>query len=97
LSQVWACEFFTIVSLRFRVLYGFVMLALERRAIVHVGVTEHPTAEWTAQRVVEAIGDRARRTPSAWRNRPADLAAFSGDDPVAPGRVLAPEPADQCA
>jgi transposase InsO family protein len=58
LSQVWACDFFTIVSLRFRVLYGFVILALERRAIVHVGVTEHPTAHWTAQRVVEAIGDR---------------------------------------
>jgi hypothetical protein len=42
---------------RFRVLYGFVILALERRAIVHVGVTEHPTAQWTAQRLAEAIGD----------------------------------------
>ena len=47
----------TIVSLRFHVLYGFVILALERRAILHVGVTEQPTAEWAAQRVVEAIGD----------------------------------------
>jgi transposase InsO family protein len=35
-----------------------VILALERRTIVHVGVTEHPTVEWTAQRVVEAIDDR---------------------------------------
>src|SRR5260370_551085 len=31
LSQTWACDFFTIVSLRCRVLYGFVILALERR------------------------------------------------------------------
>jgi transposase InsO family protein len=58
LSQTWACDFFIIVSLRFRVLYGFVILALERREIVHVGVTEHPTAEWVAQRVVETIGER---------------------------------------
>jgi hypothetical protein len=57
-AQVWACDFFTIVSVRFRVLYGFVILSLERRKIVHVGVTEHPTAAWAAQRVVEAIGDR---------------------------------------
>jgi hypothetical protein len=31
LSQIWACDFFTIVSLRFQVLYGFVIVALERR------------------------------------------------------------------
>ncbi len=45
----------TVVSIRFRVLYGFVILSLERRVIVHVGVTEHPTAAWAAQRVVEVI------------------------------------------
>ena len=38
-----------------------VMLALERRTIVHIGVTRHPTAEWSAQRVAEAIGDRTPR------------------------------------
>jgi transposase InsO family protein len=59
LSQIWACDFFTIVSLRFQVLYGFVIIALERRQIMHVGVTAHPTAEWAAQRVVEAIHDGA--------------------------------------
>ena len=58
LSQIWACDFFTIVSLRFQVLYGFVIIALERRQIVHVGVTAHPTAEWAAQRVIEAVGNR---------------------------------------
>src|SRR5262249_34984213 len=33
----------------------------------------------------------------AWQNRPAELAAFGGDDLLAPGRVLSPEPADQLA
>ncbi len=32
------------------------MLTLERRRILHVNVTAHPTAEWTAQQIVEAVG-----------------------------------------
>jgi len=33
------------------------VLWLGRRRIVHVGVTEHPTAEWAAQRLVEAAAE----------------------------------------
>jgi transposase InsO family protein len=33
----------------------FIMLAHERRRIVHFNVTEHPTAQWTAQQIVEAF------------------------------------------
>jgi hypothetical protein len=40
-------------------LYGFAILALERRQIMHVGVPAHPTAERAAHRVVEAVRDRA--------------------------------------
>lgn len=38
-------------------LYVFVVLSLERRRLVHLGVTEHPTAVWSAQRLVEAVAD----------------------------------------
>ncbi len=41
-SQVWACDFFTVVTVHFQPLYAFVVISLERRAIVHVGVTAHP-------------------------------------------------------
>jgi len=40
------------------VLYVFLVLEHKRRKVLHFGATEHPTAEWTAQRVVEAFADR---------------------------------------
>jgi putative transposase len=57
LKETWACDFLVVVTARFRTLYVFVVLSLGRRRIIHVGVTEHPTATWTAQRMVEAVGD----------------------------------------
>jgi putative transposase len=50
-----ACDFFTVPTVTCRVLFVLVILAHERRWIVHVNVTEHPTAQWTAQQVVEAF------------------------------------------
>jgi hypothetical protein len=38
----------------FRVLFVFVVLSHDRRRIVHVNVTAHPTAAWTAQELREA-------------------------------------------
>jgi hypothetical protein len=60
-SQAWACDFFTVVTVHFRTLYGFVVTSLERRRIVHVGVTAHPTGAWVAQRMIEAVGDTPPR------------------------------------
>ena len=48
-------DFFTVPTVRFRVLFVFVVLAHDRRRIVHFNVTEHPTAQWTAQQIVEAF------------------------------------------
>ena len=36
----------------FRVLYCFVVMAHDRRRILHVNVTDRPTAEWTARQIV---------------------------------------------
>ena len=33
----------------------FIMLSHDRRHIVHFNVTAHPTAQWTAQQLVEAF------------------------------------------
>jgi putative transposase len=37
------------------VLLGLVVLRHQRRQVVHFGVTENPTAQWTAQQIVEAV------------------------------------------
>jgi putative transposase len=50
-------DFFTVPTATFRVLFVLIVLAHDRRRIVHFNVTDHPTAEWTAQQMVEAIGD----------------------------------------
>ena len=39
----------------FRVLFVFILLAHDRRRIVQVNITEHPTAPWTAQQLIEAF------------------------------------------
>jgi putative transposase len=50
-----SCDFFTVPTVTCKVLFVFVILAHERRRIMHVNVTEHPTAQWTAQQIVEAF------------------------------------------
>jgi len=42
-------------TIRFQILYVFLVLAHERHRIPHFGVTAHPTAEWTAQQLREAF------------------------------------------
>jgi len=48
-------DFFVVPTIRFQVLYVFLVLAHERRRILHFAVTAHPTAEWTAQQMREAF------------------------------------------
>jgi putative transposase len=50
-SQIMAADFFVVPTITFRLLFVLVILAHDRRRIVHVAVTEHPTAAWTAQQL----------------------------------------------
>jgi putative transposase len=54
-QQLVSIDFFTVPTIRFRVLYVFLVLAHDRRRILHFNVTAHPTAEWTAQQLREAF------------------------------------------
>ena len=66
----------------FRVLFVFVVLLHERRRMVHFGLTEHPTQEWTMQQLRKAFPwDQAPRY--VLRDRDAiygrDFAAMTRD------------------
>src|SRR5215469_12199394 len=54
-QQLVSIDFFTVPTLRFQVLYVFLVLAHDRRRILHFNVTAHPTAEWTGQQLREAF------------------------------------------
>jgi len=53
--EIAAIDFFTVVTLNFRILICFVVLRHHQRTVVHFNVTSHPTARWTAQQIVEAF------------------------------------------
>jgi len=55
IKSMVSIDFFTVPTIRFQVLYGFLVLAHNRRQIVHFNVTAHPTAEWTVQQLREAF------------------------------------------
>jgi putative transposase len=48
-------DFFTVPTARLRVLFVLVVLAHHRRRVLHCNVTEHPTAAWTAQQIVDTF------------------------------------------
>jgi putative transposase len=55
LKSLVSVDFFTVPTIRFQILYVFLVLAHERRRIVHFAFTAHPTAEWTANQLREAF------------------------------------------
>jgi putative transposase len=61
-GQIVAADFLVVPTATCRLLFVLVLLAHDRRRIVHVAVTSHPTAAWTAQQFREAFPwDRAPR------------------------------------
>ena len=56
-SQIMAADLFVVPTVTFRLLFVLVILEHEDRQIVHVAVTEHPTAAWTAQQLRNAFSE----------------------------------------
>jgi transposase InsO family protein len=48
-------DLFAVPALRFEVLFVLIVLAHDRRRVLHFNITPQPTAEWTAQQVVETF------------------------------------------
>jgi putative transposase len=69
LASAASMDFFTVPTLTGRMLFVLVILSHQRRRIVHVNVTAHPTALWAAQQVVDAFPDD---TAPRWLHRDRD-------------------------
>ena len=91
--DIAATDLFVAPTIGFDLLYVLVIVRLERRKLVWINVTPHPTAEWIARQVTEAfpwdeaprylIRDRDRAYGAAFTHR---LRAMGiRDKPIAPG------------
>jgi len=91
--DIAAMDLFVAPTIGFDLLYVLVIIRLERRNLVWINVTPHPTAEWIARQVTEAfpwdeaprylIRDRDRAYGAAFTHR---LRAIGiRDKPIAPG------------
>jgi putative transposase len=94
-------DFFTVPTARLRVLFVFVVLAHDRRRVLHFNVTEHPTAAWAAQQIVDAfpndsapaylLRDRDQVYGQQFRHRVKGMGIEeSSRRHTAPGRTLLP-------
>jgi transposase InsO family protein len=54
-AQIAAIDLFVVPTIRFKLLYGLVILRLDRRLLIWTNVTAHPTAEWIARQITEAF------------------------------------------
>jgi putative transposase len=55
MTELVALDFFTVPTVGFKALFVLIVLAHDRRKVRHFNVTEHPTAQWTGQQLVEAF------------------------------------------
>src|SRR5437879_12262438 len=54
-ADIAAMDLFVVPTIGFKLLYGFVIIRLDRRDLVWIGVTTNPTAEWVARQITEAF------------------------------------------
>jgi Integrase core domain len=53
--DIAAMDLFVVPTIGFKLLYAFVIVRLDRRDLVWINVTAHPTAEWAARQMTEAF------------------------------------------
>ena len=54
-NGIAAIDLFVVPTVNFKLLFGLVILRHDRRLLVHVGGTSHPTAEWISRQSSEAF------------------------------------------
>jgi hypothetical protein len=53
--DIAAMDLVVVPTIGFRMLYGFLIMRLDRRDLVWINITSNPTAEWVARQITEAF------------------------------------------
>ncbi|MGY3609156.1 MULTISPECIES: integrase core domain-containing protein [unclassified Bradyrhizobium] len=53
--DIAAMDLFVVPTIGFKLLYGFVIVRIDRRELIWINVTTNPTAEWIAHQITEAF------------------------------------------
>jgi hypothetical protein len=53
--DIAAMDLFVVPTIGFKLLYGFVIVRIDRRDLVWINVTTNPTAEWISRQITEAF------------------------------------------
>jgi hypothetical protein len=67
--DIAAMDLFVVPTIDFKLLYGLVVVRLDRRELVWISVTTHPTAEWVARQITEAFPWNPRPRSRLWCRR----------------------------
>ena len=54
-KQLISIDFLVVPTISFQILFVFLVLAHDRRRVLHFNVAAHPTAEWTAEQLLQAF------------------------------------------
>src|SRR4029453_3865795 len=76
--DIVAVDFFVVPTLTFRLLFGFLILRHDRRELVHVNVTDHPTAAWAAHQLVESFPEATAPSTCSATGTPSTAMCSSG-------------------
>jgi hypothetical protein len=81
--DIAAMDLFVVPTFGFKLLYGFVIVRIDRRDLVWINVTTNPTAEWIARQLTEAFpwdGAPGLHDPGPrsdlWRRRHTPIASY---------------------
>jgi transposase InsO family protein len=58
IDGIWSCDFFVQYTVGFRALHVLVIMELKTRNVLHFGITENPSLEWTKQQIRNVAFDR---------------------------------------
>jgi len=50
-------DFFVVPTATFRILFVLIVLVHDRRRVIYFNVTDHPTARWTGEQIIQAFPD----------------------------------------